>query len=351
MRCSQCVLPENTPNISFDRKGVCNYCHSYQKIKYKEESELINILDSLKKKGGEYDCMVGLSGGRDSTYILLKLVKDYGMKVLAINYENPFTVPQAKANIENAVKLLNVDIVSFKDEKHNHVKSLKAALSAWLQSPTSVLIPAICIGCKPAWLTFYKVAKKQNISIIVTGGNPFEIISFKRELVGISREEESRRAFLKYIYSLGEFLKNRAYFHPDLLWAGLKSYLFGSPYAIGLKLYGRKIRWIQLYEYIEWNEEKILSRIKEELDWNHPSKLESTWRFDCRVKHIVDFLYSKTLNMTDKDEFFSKMVREGQITREKAIERLELENEIHMDEIELVLEQAGIKNTSLSDAL
>jgi len=351
MRCSRCVLPENTPNIIFDRNGVCNYCHSYQKIKYKEASELINILDSLKKTDGKYDCMVGLSGGRDSTYILLKLVKDYGMKVLAINYENPFTVPQAKTNIENTVKLLNVDIVSFKDEKHRHVKSFKAALNAWIQRPSPGLIPAICIGCKPAWLNIYRVAKKQKIPCIVTGGNPFEIISFKRELVGISRDEESGRAFLKYLYSLRGFLKNRAYFTTELLRTGLKSYLFGSPYSIGLKLYGRGIRWLQLYEYIEWNEDKILSRIKEELDWNHPSKLKSTWRFDCRVKHIVDYLYSKTLNMTNKDEFFSKMVREGQITREKAIKRLDIENEIHMDEIELVLEQAGIENPSLLDAL
>lgn len=351
MRCSRCVLPEDTPNIIFDSKGVCNYCHSYQKVRYKKESELLNILDSLKRTGGKYDCMVGLSGGRDSTYILLKLVKDHDMKVLAINYENPFTVPQAKINIENTVKLLNVDIVSFKDEGHQHVKSFKTVLNAWLQRPSPALIPVMCIGCKPSWHKFYRVAKKEKIPCIVTGGNPYEIISFKRELLGISREEESGRAFYKYIYSLREFIKNPAYLHPNILRTGLKSYLFGSPYSIGLKLYGRGIRWLQLYEYIEWNEEKILSRIKEELGWNHPLNLKSTWRFDCRVKHIVDFLYSKTLNMTDKDEFVSKMVREGQITREKGIEKLEIENEIHMDEIKLVLERAGIENISLLNAL
>jgi tRNA(Ile)-lysidine synthase TilS/MesJ len=198
MRCSRCALPDKTPKITFDQNGVCNYCHSYEKIDYQGEPALLEILGSLKKKGKKYDCMVGLSGGRDSTYVLLKLVKDYNMKVLAINYKNPFTVSQAKTNIKNATKRLNVDVVSFNDEKNHHVKFVAAALNAWLKRPSAALIPVICLGCKPAWLKIYKAARNYKIPAIITGGNPFEIISFKRELVGIAREEEAERAFLKY---------------------------------------------------------------------------------------------------------------------------------------------------------
>ena len=202
MRCSRCVLSNKTPKITFDHNGVCNYCHSYKKNSYLGEPALLEKLTTLKKKASKYDCMVGLSGGRDSTYVLLKLVKDYNMKVLAINYENPFTVPEAKTNIKNATERLDVDVVSFNDEANRHVKSVNAALKAWIKRPSAALMPVICLGCKPAWLKIYKAARSHKIPAIVTGGNPFEIISFKRALVGIEREEEAGRAFFKYTYSL-----------------------------------------------------------------------------------------------------------------------------------------------------
>jgi hypothetical protein len=294
---------------------------------------------------------VGISGGRDSSYVLLKLVKDYDIKVLAVNYENPFTVPQAKANIENAVKALKVDLVQFKDKDNKHKRVFKEAVIAWFKKPSPALIPIICLGCKPAWLEIYQISKKHNIQLIITGGNPFEVISFKKELVNISRDENSDKAFLKYYYSIRDIVKNSAYFTPTILLTAMKSYLWGNPRSLGLRLFGAKITWIELFNFIKWDEEEIISRIRDELFWNYPHELKSTWRFDCRVHHLLNFMYMKTLGMTESHDFFAKMVRENQITRENAIERLGIENGIHMDEIELVLEQAGIENTSLLDGL
>ena len=82
-RCSKCVLPETTPNISFDKEDICNYCHSYEKFRYEGETKLLELLNSQKRAGSKYDCILGISGGRDSSYALLKLVRDYRMKVLA----------------------------------------------------------------------------------------------------------------------------------------------------------------------------------------------------------------------------------------------------------------------------
>jgi len=346
MRCSKCVLPENTPNIVFDENGVCNYCHTYQKFEYKGESALLKTLDSFRRPDSRYDCAVGLSGGRDSSYILLKLVRDYGMRVLAVNYENPFTVPQAKANIENAIRALNVDIVRFQDKNNRHKRIFRDTVNAWFQKPSPALIPIVCIGCKPAWLEIYRIAKKYDIHCIVSGGHPFEVISFKREMVGISRDENPGRAFLKYIYSLRKILQNPAYLKPSIVLTLMKSYLFGNPHSIGIRLFWPTITWIELFNYVEWNEQEIISRIKSELDWESPPQLKSTWRFDCRVKHLVDFMYMETLGMTDKDEFYAKMVREGLLTREEALHRLQDESRLYFDEIQLLLDQAGFQNTS-----
>jgi len=157
-RCRKCVLSEYTPNIVFDEEGVCNYCHSYSKLTYKGESELIKLLDSYRRTDSKYDCIVSVSGGRDSTYILLKLVKDYRMKVLAVNYENPFTDPQAKDNIENAVKELDVDIVSFKLKNNIHERTFRNNVLAWFRRPSPALIPMMCVACKTFWYDVLKIA-------------------------------------------------------------------------------------------------------------------------------------------------------------------------------------------------
>ena len=88
--CTKCILTKSTPGIDFDQNGICNYCRTYEPMKILGESELIETLEIHKAKKNKYDCMVGLSGGRDSTYTLWKLVKDYKLKVLAIHYDNPF---------------------------------------------------------------------------------------------------------------------------------------------------------------------------------------------------------------------------------------------------------------------
>jgi hypothetical protein len=70
MRCSKCVLPDSFPNIVYDQKGICNYCLNYKRFKPIGEQKLIELLKSFKNKGKRYDCIVPISGGKDSAYTL-----------------------------------------------------------------------------------------------------------------------------------------------------------------------------------------------------------------------------------------------------------------------------------------
>ena len=117
--------------ITLNESGVCNHCGNHKPIEYHGEKELEEILASVRGKGDKYDCMVNVSGGRDSSYAILSLVKDYKMRVLAVNYANPFTDPQAKRNIDNIVRILGVDFVQFKLRKNLHEKILKNNILAW----------------------------------------------------------------------------------------------------------------------------------------------------------------------------------------------------------------------------
>ena len=93
--CTKCILDENIPGIIFNDEGVCNYCveHELRDINFPQGEEghrvLTEICDRIKKEGEghDYDCIVGISGGADSTYSLY-LAKKYGLRPLAVLFDN-----------------------------------------------------------------------------------------------------------------------------------------------------------------------------------------------------------------------------------------------------------------------
>jgi hypothetical protein len=341
-RCTRCVLPSTTPNITFNDEGICNYCLTYQKFIHKGEEELLKILDS-HRSNRKYDCLVTISGGRDSAYVLLKLVKDYRMKVLAVNYENPFTHPQAKENIKNMIRILNVDIVQFRHKNQIHERTLRDNLKVWLRKPSPAAVPMICIGCRLMWREIIRIARKHDIHCLVSGSNPLENASFKKVLLHIPEDAPSKFYSPQNLPGIVlEAFKNISYLKPRYLSTTLKSFLFTNPSAIGSVLLGHGMDKIDLFHFIKWDEKEIISRIKSELDWDYPAEAPSTWRFDCKIEHLKDYMYLKTLGMTEKDDFYSKMIREGLITREAALARLEKENVLPPDIIEQVLGKGEI---------
>jgi hypothetical protein len=345
--CSQCVLTETMPHITFDSKGICNFCRQSKKIELKGEAKLLELLDSYRSSEKKYECIVSLSGGRDSSYTLLKMAKDYNMKVLAVNYANPFTDPVAQKNIENAVKRLNVDLVQVHLKKNLHEKTFRYNFNVWMTDPNPALIPMLCIACKTYYYNILKIAKKEGIHCIVNGGNPYEDTSFKKELLNVASDEKIENSFIKAITGIiQETLKNPAYYHPVFIPTLIKGYLFADPYCLGSRVVGRGISRFELFNYIEWNENEIISRIKNELQWESPKNLPSTWRFDCRVGHLKEFLYHKTLGMTERDDLYAKLVRQGLMTREDALKRLEKENQIPFEEIGILLKEAGFEDPS-----
>jgi len=350
--CSRCVLPESTPKIYFDENGVCNFCHSFKKPDNKGETALLKILESEKNKKNKYDCVVTLSGGRDSSYTILKLVKDYHMNVLAVNFENPFTDDQAIQNIENIKKILHVDLISFKMKDNTFEKVFKNNVEAWFKKPSPAMVPLMCAACHTMFVDFLRIAKENNISCIISGGNPYEYVSFKRELLNVSHNEDPNMVYIKYFYGLlKESTKNPGYFSPVCLPTMIKGYLFGNEGAIGTRILGYQLSKFQLFDYLEWNEDEIMSRITSELEWKYPKKLMSSWRFDCKVSHVKDFMYMKTLKITERDDFYAKLVRNGLMTRDEALNRIKKENVIYYDEIEEVFTKAGIPSETIDEYL
>lgn len=116
--CLNCIYDENIPNISFSEDGVCNYCDQIEFLKTefgtgrkKGQKLLKTLIESIKRDGKDkkYNCVVGVSGGTDSSYLLMK-TKEWGLSPLAVHYDNTWNSAVASINIEKVTKFLDVDL-------------------------------------------------------------------------------------------------------------------------------------------------------------------------------------------------------------------------------------------------
>ncbi len=348
-RCCRCVLPECTPGILF-KDGLCSDCRDHKPIVYEGEEKLLRILEG--HRGGcaqRYDCLVGLSGGRDSSYALLKLAGDYGMRVLAVNYRNPFTEPRAEENIQNVVRALGVDLIRFELPHRIHERTFRDLTAAWLRDPSPALVPIICIACKTMHASMIRIAKQHGIRCIINGGNRFEDVSFKKRLIGVDASVRAERAVTSALCGLmKESWRRRSYFKPYMLPMLMKGYLFADPYTLGSRILGHGMTQIDLFHFVEWDETTMLARLRSELGWDQPADTPSSWRFDCRVGQLKSWMYMTTLGLTERDDLYSRMIRNGALSREVALRRLERENARDTDQVAAFLHEHGIDSALLA---
>ena len=99
-RCTRCILPETFPGIKFNGVGVCNYCLNHEPVKVRGEQELEKVLSKYRGRGEKYDCIVPISGGRDSAFVLHQIVKEYNMRTLALTFDGGFITSEGIRNIE-----------------------------------------------------------------------------------------------------------------------------------------------------------------------------------------------------------------------------------------------------------
>lgn len=119
--CTACIYDDSIPNISFDELGVCSYCRQVETLKQQYETgtpageaRLMQIIEDIKRtgKGARYDCVIGVSGGTDSSYLLMKAI-EWGLRPLAVHYDNTWNSAIATENIRKVTQALNVDLHTY----------------------------------------------------------------------------------------------------------------------------------------------------------------------------------------------------------------------------------------------
>lgn len=345
--CAKCVLPDTTPYIDFDEDGVCNYCREYVPMTVEGEERLVSELVKFRNRGEKYDCMVCISGGRDSTYTLWKIVNDYKMRALALTYNSPFLSRYAKSNVEKATAKLKVDRVEFEFPNDAHRKTTQRHMKIWARKPSSQMIPFVCAHCKSWNFNFYQIAKDNKIPLIVFGSNPLETASFKKHGFGGARTYGKLQNLPKlFLKASKQVLDNPMYLTAN--WRIVfKMYLGASHSMPYLRWKYSDISAIRLFDYLKWNEAEVENTIKENLGWQKSPEVASSWRFDCRLDYVRRVMYANTIGVTELRDLFSKMIREGMLTREDALKRLEIEEPVRSDLIESVLSDLNLNSYDL----
>jgi len=354
-RCTKCILPETIPHITFDENGACRHCTEYipkHDALAQNKAERARILDESIdearrrriQNSSQYDVLVPLSGGRDSSYTAWALSVKKGLKVLCVNYDNPFSSIQARRNVDLLVKKLDLDLVTFKWPNNRHEKSFGNNLRAWLKVPDLGSMGLFCLACKPMYLQFYRIARMNRIGLIIDGSNPNEVTEFKleaREGVG-SKSSSLAKSALK----MGRrVMGNYRYWHPCNLVPGIHTLMSldgDTPYLRWKYPDVAKNGYFWCYPY---NESEI-NRTLEDLRWEKAKDNKSPWRFDCEIDSLKNYIYQRLVGATEKEDMFSKSIRAGLMTREEAVGRLEEAN-VNIDIVERVLERVGMRLSDL----
>ena len=353
-RCARCILPENYPGINFNADGGCNYCLSYTAPTYQGDEALRekiqSFLDARSDRNASYDCVVGLSGGRDSSYLLYYFVKVLGFRIVAYCADNGFIPEQTKLNMKNMTDLLDVELVI---EEHDYqTRCIKQHIGAWMKRPSPGMVGMLCTGCRLAMdVELARFVNERNIPVLAVGTAPFDRQSFKKKILSRDPAQTSSTALLQGYVS--EVAANpRWIVNPVCLTTQLQE--FYHHYYHG-RLRRRRLENVLAIApfdaHVRWEETEIVSKIEDELNWMKHPGTESTWRGDCDIALLKLYLYKKTLGYNDKDEGLSFLVRDGQINRDEAVSRLEKEGDISDELIEELFWRLGLSFSELQAAL
>ena len=347
IRCTHCILPGNYPGATFNTGGLCSFCSEYEQRKYLGvealKKDIDDFLKSKKDRNKDFDCVLGFSGGRDSSYLLYYLTKVLNLRAVAYSADHGFIPEYPEVIMKRVTDKLNVKLVI---EKHDLLeKCVKHTVSSWMRKPSVSMIETLCTGCRVgANKNTVLYAKKNNIPLVFWGITPFEYPDYKYRLMK-GGKSSYLMGYLSHIVKNPRWITSPSYLNVQ---AGEYLYLFHEKRM--LKKSGiLKIR--PFMTYIRWVEKDIISTIEKEAGWEKNPDAGSTWRGDCYLAFVKLHMYKEIFGFNDKTMCLSNLIRDDQITRQEALDRLNEEEEIPDVAIKEFFEKIGVNYSDFEIAL
>jgi N-acetyl sugar amidotransferase len=299
-QCTRCIMDTTDPDITFDNNGVCNHCERYDtllSIRVFRENEgkiaLNSLVENIKRdgKGKEYDCVIGVSGGVDSTYVAY-LAHKLGLRPLAIHFDNGWNSELAVSNIEKTLNKLGIDLYTYVidwEEFRDLQLSFLLASTPDGEIPTDHAINAL----------LFEQASKRNIKYIINGMN------FKTESLSVPK--------WSYGHSDWKYIKN---IHSQFGKVKLKNYPHFSLFDTFYFLFFKRIKLISILNYIDYNKDEVMGVLENELDWKYygGKHYESVY-----TRFYQAYILPKKFNIDKRLGHLSDLIRSGNITRSIAL--------------------------------
>jgi len=333
--CTRCIMDTSEQEIQFDEKGICNHCKSYEERARKEvylfeagQKKLKRLADEIKENGKnkEYDCILGLSGGMDSSMVAY-LVKKLGLRPLAIHLDNGWNTEVSVQNIENLVKNLNIDLHTYATDweefKDLQLSFLKASVIN-CEIPTDHAIVAI----------LYRTAAKKGLRYIMSGGN-IVTEGIMPESWGYDPKDWRH---IKGIHK--RFGREPLKSFPRLI-------LFDWVYYTFLK----RVKFIPILNYYDYSKKEAAQILENELGWkNYGGKhFESIY-----TRFFQAYILPKKFNIDKRRAHLSTLICSGQLSREQALKEIEADPyplDLFEKDREYVLSKLGLTDKEFEEIM
>ena len=343
-RCTKCILPETMPFIDFDRDGVCNYCRTHVPYKPHGLDALRELVAPYRSKTGAPDCLVAVSGGRDSCYGLHVLKHELGLNPVAYTYDWGVITDLGRRNQARLCGKLGIEHILVSADIPRKREYVRRNVEAWLKRPSLGMIPLFMAGDKQYFFYAERIRQQLGVELSFLCENRLEFGHFKSGFMGVN--EGHARVFnvglankLKVLaYHGKEYLLNPRYINRSLFDT---VFAFHSAYML-------KHDETQLFEYAPWDEATIVGTLRDEYDWELAPDTVSTWRIGDGTAAFYNYIYYNVAGFTENDTFRSNQIRQGAIAREQALKLIEVENQPRWESLQWYASTIGF---SLDDAL
>ncbi|MFM8556591.1 MAG: glucosamine 6-phosphate synthetase, partial [Betaproteobacteria bacterium] len=339
-RCTRCLLTETMPFIRFDAAGVCNYCHHYRpRNRPRPKEELFDLVEPYRRAHGD-ECIVPFSGGRDSCYGLHLIVNELKMRPIAYTYDWGMVTDLGRRNISRMCAELGVENIIVADDIGRKRRDIARNLQAWLKSPHLGMISILTAGDKHFFRHIETVKRQTGISLNLWGINPLEVTHFKAGFLGVPPDFEEKRVYshgamkqLRYqLLRLRAMMASPGYFNSSL-WDTLSGEYFRS--------FAKKTDYYHIFDFWRWDETPIDQTLAS-YDWEKAPDTNTTWRIGDGTAAFYNYIYYTVAGFTEHDTFRSNQVREGDLTREQALEMVNDENRPRYPNIKWYLDALGM---------
>ncbi len=328
-QCTRCIFDTSIPGVSFDEQGVCNFCKIHDVLdkiyllSSDGKQQFDKLIEKIKRDGKnkKYDCVVGVSGGRDSTYTLY-LAKKLGLRPLAVHFDNGWNSTIAVTNIKNIVSKLGVDlyttVADWEEFKSLQLSFLKASVSD-AEIPTDVAI----------FGTLHKAAAENGIRYIINGH------SFRTEGV----------VPIGWTYMDGRYINE---VHRKFDGRSLKSIPNFTLWDMIYYTFIKRIKVIPMLNYFNYLHEETNKILEEEVGWQYYGghHHESSY-----TQFFQSYYLPEKFKIDKRLLEFSALIRSGQISREYALDEMKKEYHFSEDLVEYVKKKLELSDEDFREIL